>query len=378
MIALWWLFPAASVAADDIAVDEPDFDSALDQARFFLSEGRFAEAQEQLEVAARTPLGSQDAETWFMLAKVHYERGQLVEAEAAAAEARLQSRTPSEFSQTQELYGFFRDRFGTLVLNGPRGSRSLVELELTSALLDPELKAYVRKWRAQLAEDEVALPFSLGVPVGAYLVNGRELDVRPGESTVVDGALRSRSGLSATTFAVAAGATGWTSGSTVPTGIHGELSVMVPWRGWVGGVVGQVLVERFTDELVSPNPLIAVGGSAGLRAGRRIRVGYPWVLVPTVDLRVGQLPGVQVGCANGACAPVAPGPQTFFRVPATGLITGAALRASYERSPHWAVGFALAGEGFIGGLGGQVDGNVVNGGFSAFGWRLQTSVGYRL
>lgn len=331
-------FLAVAVAAD--------FDSVMDQARFFLEREQLADAQEQLEVAVTTLPGSRDAETWFLLAKIHYERGQLDAATEAANRARIFSRTPSELSQTQELYAFFQGRFGMMTIAGPEGQRTAVDLQQTSNQLDPELKAYVSRWRTRLADDEVALPFSLGVPVGSYAVNGQSVDIEAGETTVVEGAVVDASGFDALTIDLSAGGLGWATDQPLLASGLAELAVTVPFRGWIAGLVGQVTAQRFGEEVVETG----IGGSVGLRAGRRFRIGHPWVLIPALDLRAGRVPGVD----------------------SSALFVGPQVQASYRRTAHWSVGFTIAGERVVGSFPANPDG-----GFGAWMWRLSTSVGYR-
>ncbi len=353
MIGLWFLLSPA--AAAPVPETEPvDFDSAVDQARFFLSRERFADAQEQLELAVSTAIGSKDAETWFLLAKVRYERGQLAEAEAAANQARRFSRDPSEFSQTQELYSFFRSSFGTLTLDGPRGTRTSVTLESADTQLDPELKAYVQKWRSRLASDGAVLPFSLGLPIGEYRVNDQLVTIDAGDESVVADAFVAESGFGALGIDLAVGGLGWSPDAALLGAAAGELSLSVPWRGFTAGIVGRVVAQRYGDDAVTTE----LGGSVGVRGGRVVRIGHPWVLVPAVNLRVGRVPGA-----------------TEARLPATALIVGPEIQASYQRTAHWSVGFTLGGDRVFGRLPASApDGR----GFGAWQWSLRTSVGYRL
>ncbi|MEO0600550.1 MAG: tetratricopeptide repeat protein [Myxococcota bacterium] len=353
MIPIWCLF-ARALAAPALEPAPIDFDSVIDQARFFLERERFADAQEQLELAVQTPTGASDAETWFLLAKVRYERGRLGEAEAAANQARRYSRNPSEFSQTQELYAFFRQSFGTLVLEGVRGARTTVTLDMVGTQLDPELKAYVQKWRGELASDGVVLPFSLGIPVGEYRVNGKSVTVEAGQTARVADAAVPKSGFGALIVDLGAGGLGWSADADLRPSGAAELAISVPFAGFSAGLVGRVVAQRFGVDDVTTE----IGGSVGVRGGRAFRIGHPWVLVPAVNLSVGSVPGA--------------GPE---RQSATALVVGPEVQASYRRTAHWSVGFTLGGDRVIGRLPADVQGNR---GFGAWQWSLRTSVGYRL
>jgi len=376
LIATWLILGAVAAPPPE---DTVDFGSAMDQAHFFLGRERFAEAQEQLELAVRTPEGARDAETWFLLAKVRYERGRLAGAEAAADQARRFSRNPSEFSQTQELYAFFRDRFGTLVIDGPSGARTPVALELTSTELDPELKAYVARWNQRLAQDDALLPFSLGVPVGSYRVNGQVAVIEAGRTTTLDDAAVPRSGLGALAIDVALGGASWSRDGRA-SGL-GEVAVTVPFDALRIGLVGQGVAHRSgPDDAVETS----LGITVGARAGWAIGLGHPWVLVTAVNARVGSLPGVALGCQVQGCTPEPPNPVASVRVPATALFVGPELRASYERTAHWRVGFVVSGERALGRLpaevqvGGLGTRPVLQRGIGVWTGRLAVSVGYRL
>ena len=295
------LLCALSATAEDAATDR-DYRSHVDQARFFLKKSWHNDAAEQLELAVESEDGKLDPEAWFLLASVRYQLADLSGAREAADRAIVHSRSDDQTSQAQELLRFLDDQFGLVELSSSRpGVAARVHIELTGLLIDPQLKAYFGQLTDRL-EDKVTLPFTVGLPAGAYAINGQEIEVAPGSPQ----RLQLRPGGAASLQSLDVDAS-----FGVQTLLGDAVSSNVPIPQLELGVsqpLGVVFFGAMATWSIQPVPTMEgllvspTGWSAGAKVGLDLGGDSAFTLRPAIAGRVVSLPGIQLACTE---APVA-------------------------------------------------------------------------
>lgn len=264
MIAVWLMLCAA---ADDAQ-------SYLDQARHYLAQEWYDDALQQLVIAVGRAEGDADPEAWYLLARVRYQLCDLQGAREAARTARDRAVDAEHVRLTDEFVSFLEERFGLVQFVSRRASTPPIRLALTSTLYDPDQKRFVARLAERLAGDTLALPATIGLPVGAYVVNGGELTVRADGTTTFD---PNRPLGRGTPVVIELGAGGRSSYSS-PLALRPmlDLSLGIP----VGPVlIGPVLIY-------DPDPgedWASVSG--GLRVG--VEIGDQWRVRPALSGRYG-------------------------------------------------------------------------------------------
>jgi hypothetical protein len=174
------LFLAAAFAQDG-----EDYRSRVDQAKFFIRKGWYEDAALELEAATRNDNGELDGAAWYLLAEVRYHLGDIDGAMFAADRAHSNSDTDEDLERAAGFSAWLQRNFGEIeVQTRFDGVQSAIRLELTSLILDPELKTYLSELGDRLSEPR-PLPLRFGLPKGTYRVNGREAVIEPGGHTVV-------------------------------------------------------------------------------------------------------------------------------------------------------------------------------------------------
>ncbi len=160
-----------------------DYRSHVDQARFFIRKGWYEDAALELEAATTHADGELDGTAWYLLAEVRYHLGDIDGAKEAADRAHSNSRSEADLERAAGFSRWLQDNFGELEVHTRfDGVESAVTVELTSLILDPELKSYLSELSTRLAEPR-PLPLRFGLPKGSYQVNGREAVITSGEKT---------------------------------------------------------------------------------------------------------------------------------------------------------------------------------------------------
>jgi len=170
------------------AGDEPagDFRSQLDQARFFLKKGWYQDARSELEGVVSSENGKLDAEAWFLLANVLVEMCDLEAARHAANMAHTHARTEAQLGPSFALTEHLRTQFGNVEIRTEHpGLGSRLTIAADGPLFDTDLKQYLSRVQTKLQADKVLLPYTLGLPVGAYVINGKKVRVQSSQTTTL-------------------------------------------------------------------------------------------------------------------------------------------------------------------------------------------------
>ncbi len=357
-----------------------DLPSYLNQARHFVSQELYPDALEQLELAVAAPSGDQSAEAWYLLAQVRFEVTDLPGARDAATKARALSTEPQELRQTAQFTKYLRDNFGFVRLRSKRATTAEIRVDLETTLLDPDLKRYVQRLQERLAKGALALPYLIGLPVGAYRINGQLVDVEADKETTAD----PRSDAPDPGPSVARSAPPRTAippelelglgvGSWLGTNL-GPAPLLQGSLGWslgpvVAGPVIAFMPQPYQDNsgrgYVSP-----IGISAGGRIGVEIPGLAPLVLRPSLVARFGGVPGVGAGCVRtgGDDGPLVCEQGDLDRsidIYTTALvgIVGAEVALLYRdrNRANWGVGLKLGGDLAVGSLPREANANAASG-----------------
>ena len=331
-----------------------DFRSYFDQARFFIKKEWYRDAKEQLELAIGTEDGRLDPEVWFLLAKVRFELGDLVGARYAADRALVNSRDDDQARQTQELLSFFEQKFGYVTVVAPYdGMSTTLSITLESTIFDPDIKVWLNNLVASLSEP-VVLPYELGLPAGSYTINGESVDITPAGHASISPKLRGRApgSLQVIEIEIGLGGTGVIGkpGENLVMAPTTELSVGRPFGIVVIGLGAAWMPQLYTTAVGGLN--VAVGGFNGsARVGIDIPGLQPFVLRPSLEYRLGMLPGLELACANTTaeapaptwtCSPGSPVEELFVYTSGLTHAAGLELAALYQdRSRGNGLGFGV-------------------------------------
>lgn len=296
MIFLPLLLPYAEAA------DDPGFHLA--QARQFAKNKWYADAAEEIE-AGLAAGGAQNFELHWLGAQIYYELGRMDRAAALATRAADLASTDAARDQAKGLRDFLVTTFGSLTIEAPYpGMRSRLQLEVTSLVLDPELKALINKTALSLREP-TELPTTVWVPEGDYLVNGRAIHVNVGAGSRVALELKElgEQGLAA----LQVSRLEISLGISVPFGADvanlraggaAELAFTQPLGPILVGVLGSWDARTYAggqgETVFDP-----LAGDLGLRVGRELVLGGPLAVRPSLGVRYGTTPGIPLRCDGG-------------------------------------------------------------------------------
>jgi len=297
------LVPYAA-AADDVGYH-------LAQARQFSKNKWYADAATEVEAGLRLPGGAQSYELHWLGAQIYYELGRMDRARELARRAADLAPGDAAREQAQTFHDYLATTFGSLTVTAPYpGMRSRLQLELSSLLLDPELKRLVNKTSLELREAS-DLPVTVWVPEGDYLVNGRPVHVAAGSVSQVGLELkelgaRGLAALQVSRLEVSAGTSVPFGADVANLGPGGtvELAFTQPagpiligalaaWdaRAWAGG--SETVFDPYAFD-------------GGLRVGRELVVGGPLAVRPSLGVRYGVVPGIRLDCASDGGAATCP------------------------------------------------------------------------
>lgn len=281
-----------------------DYRGILDQARFQIRKEFWDQAERDLERAVEHPDGAADAEAWFLLAQVRYQRADLPGALQAAERALTNARDPNQAEQTKGILSFLSTGFARVTVQGTQpGLRWHPRLELQGTLFDPEQQAWVERLTARLRRERPLLPHTIGLPTSTWTLNGLALDLKPGDHVRMELAPRAASGgLAVARLAwleVSSGVSVWLRGAPnlLPSPTT-QVSVSVPVGGiWVVGMTGQhtATAYRAEDAVYRFEPRSA---SAGARVGPLFDDGERFLVRPAVGYRFGVLGAARLGCTR--------------------------------------------------------------------------------
>jgi hypothetical protein len=288
----WFLFANIAVADDD----------ALAEARFSIKKHYWADARDMLDRYTATPDGRLDPEAWYLLAQVRYELLDLEGAGEAAERAHSYSRNDEELEQASSYAAFLRENFGIVHLKASHeGLAGSVKVELTTALLDPNVDAWFGREKKKLTTRQV-LPIKFGLPSGTYKINGHEVTVNPGVSTEVELSASDIAGggalLQLSRVEIGAGLGNWFGSriSNLLPSPRAEISVLQPIGPVVIGAEITGGARWFTDiEGATHTSWQEIG--AGLSVGVDIH-GPHFLLRPALGYRYSTIPGVELRCTH--------------------------------------------------------------------------------
>ena len=289
----------------EIAIAE---DGLLDQARFYVKKQFWDDAVTELDRVTNTLEGRIDPEAWFLLAQARYQTGDLEGAQLAAQRSHSYARTEDQLQAAAGFESFLTEQFGVVLVKAPYdGLVGTLSLELTSTLFDPEQKVWLARVQKRMTGRQT-LPVRLGLPLGTYQINGRDVEVVPGKTTeLVLGPAELSTGVTQLARAeVGVGIGTWLGGDVdgLLPAIETQLALSQP----VGKFVLGVMVDwspRLLADASGAFVLVPQGLSGGARIGVEVR-GPKLVFRPSIGYRYGLVPGVGRGCANDddgfACA----------------------------------------------------------------------------
>ncbi len=344
----------ALLAGISVAQEPVDFASAVEEARFFIKKGWWADARERLEAAVGTDDGALDPEAWMLLANVRYQECDVPGARYAADRAHVNSRDLDQAGQAAALRDWLDAQFGSLTVNAPyRGVTTRLEIALSGTLFDPELKLYLSRLEDR-TDRKVALPHTVALPAGRYRVNGVEVEVPAGGSAAVLPRVQAGA-LQASSLELGFGPTFWVGRDLaallpVPTT---SLSWNIPAGPTVVGLEGAWTPQPWrtaTDAVRFSVDSWRVGGRVGVEIGHL----EPMILRTSLGYGVGMVPGIELACtAQGdgyACDDAEPA-DLYVHAPTLAHMPKAEIAAIYlnrARRATFGAGFVASVDGIVG------------------------------
>ncbi len=273
---------------------EADWQALIERARLAAADGYLADAERSLSEAVTTEDGRIDPEAWYLLARTRISLADLDGARLAADRANVYARDDDQAAVTADLMLWLQANFGTLLVVPPPGTLSDLTVEPVVEPFDPALQAWITASQAAI-EQPIDGPRRIGVPIGAWQVNGKTVDVQPDHVVFVRLA-RPSSAFADVHVGVGAAVLGWTAdGSNLPAPA-GHLRVDAP--------VGPVRLGF--ESTMGVVPWTTASGAA-VRAGQfefgpRIAVS-PWsdtglIADVVLSLRLGTVPGIPRACTE--------------------------------------------------------------------------------
>lgn len=295
------LLIAAVAVAQDEAPDD-DFRGYIDQAKFYIRKGWWPDAEEQLEAAVAHPDGVVDPEAWNLLAQVRLELADIPGAREAASRAHTYARDDEQLALNAGLSTFLHEQFGIVQVTAPYpGLAARLSIELTSVLYDPAQVAALEKIQDGYKR-KIVLPQTFGLPVGTYVINGREVAVSAQTPTV----LALRSDEMATRGPTAAKLLQLEAGVGVAAWLGSDVYNLAPTFNLQGAAsvpLGPGRVALILDWIPTRYTLVdgtthvhAAGGSIGARYGIELDDAEPFVIRPSIGYRYAWVPGIELRC----------------------------------------------------------------------------------
>jgi len=290
--------------AAPVAAQEASSSHAVDQAKLFIRKGWHTDARDELLRALTSPEGSQSFEVHWLLAQVLYE---LLEVGRATEHARVAAdltEDPDQQASCWQLLDYYETTFGSVNVIGPqKGISSRLQLELSSTLFDPELKRFVNRKTLELT-DPLKLPLAIWLPAGVYLINGHEVEVRPGNEATLQLPISSLGSKGMAALQVMrlelGGGFGVLLGQRVSNmhpSIEAHLSFTQPIGRMLLGLTFDKSFRSYEVEGYEPSRDFASFGG-GLRLGTEVLLGGPLAFRPFLGYRYGLLPGIAFDCRD--------------------------------------------------------------------------------
>jgi hypothetical protein len=314
-----------------------DYRGFVDQARFQIRKGFLDAAAADLQRAAEHPDGRLDAEVWFMLAQVRLELADLPGARTAAEQALTHAKSPDEEAASAALLDTLRVAYGAVRIEGVQPGMALrPKFSPLSPLTDPDLALYVERLERRLKRDRPSLPLSVGLPTGAWDLNGQEVTVTVDQPAMV------RLGVRAAGGTLAAVRLGWLDLSIgVGFPLSGEKHLLpspvlqAAFTVPIGGPFAFGLVFHETANVsLGPDTLYRLdprGTQVGLRFGPLLDDGERFLIRPSVGYRFGTATDFELRCTrNDAAFSCGSGANDLY-IYANGLahVASATLAADY-------------------------------------------------
>lgn len=300
----FWIGQAQASVAED----------AVSQAKHFVKKGWYTDAARELEAATSNPSGRSSFEVHAMLSKVHYALGDAHKANQFADRAIELGTDPALISELKRFSRFLKENFGTLHLQSPYpGMQSTLTVESAFPILDPEIAAFYtgiqEKWT-----NKTPLPLTIGFPVGNYLINGMQVEVKAGKESTLRLSMDAlgASGLSALQvsrieFSLGPGLFVSGRASNLRPALDAQFSISQPFGPWIMGAQFDYSFRSFSvaGEGLYSDPFTY---TAGLRFGREFLIGGPLALRPSIGYRYGFVPGIPLSCESSDPADPFAGP----------------------------------------------------------------------
>lgn len=279
-----------------VALESADWHAA--QARQFLKKGWDDDARSQVE--AGLLLDPTHVLLNALCVDIARKDADIPRAISCAAQGAAASHGDIEVrAELSRLEGWMRENFGTIHVLAPDGTtRGKLELSAIGLQLDPELRAAASAAAAR-AREGIALPASLSVPIGDYLLEGATVHVDPGQTTVASlspsaFAAKAGRGLRLELSAGGAGYLGHGLDNELPGGEF-ELGLSIP-AGALRVGLGAAWELRPYSRAVGGDVLSPYGWGGKIRLGAEFELGTALLFAPAATLKVGQLPGVELSC----------------------------------------------------------------------------------
>lgn len=276
----------------------------LDQARFFLRKGWLGDARAEVERALGHDSGALSPEAWWLLSRIAYGQLDLTEARRAAERAQTESRDPRWLEVTAAWATTLAEGYGEVrILGAYEGLDARLAFDNTSPLFDADARTFFAGVRDARERAIVPLPITVGLPVGAYTVNGEAFTVSPGRRTDVNlpAAKVRPKGLPPPRWQIEGqlGGGAWLSDRLA----HGPGAHLRATAGLVVGPIVVSAVGSWTPRLLElPDGTVAPTAaelSVGGQLAARIEAFAPLWLLPAVGYRAARIPGVPLDCALG-------------------------------------------------------------------------------
>lgn len=310
MMMLWSLLLSRALAGEA--------DVHYQQARLHLRRNWYDAAEQELRAAVATPEGRARYDICLLAAEVALHQLDISWAAEMADAAADAAPDDAARADARALADRYRERFGTLTVSAPHpGMASRLQLESTGLVVNPDWKRFINRaalrWR-----ERTALPATLWLPAGSYLINGHAVTVTGGQDTPLALPMaaigpRALTALQVTRLEASAGVralSGPAAANTLP-GLSGQLGVLQPVGPLLVGATARasrITTLDSTGQQVPADP--ALDGV--------LRLGVEGALAGALSVRTaarvggGRLTGVPLACdarctLAGDLAPTAAG-----------------------------------------------------------------------
>ncbi|MCB9778158.1 MAG: hypothetical protein H6742_06315 [Alphaproteobacteria bacterium] len=337
------LAPARAQDPADTASEQAVQDR-LAQARLFARKGWYEDARAELDMALASATGDRSFDVHWLAAEVAWAMLDPLRAGEHAARAAELATDPRQQAAAQALADSYALGFGGVDLQPPHpGMVSRLQLEPASPQLDPELARYVDKLTLALRA-RTALPTRVGLPVGAYRINGQDVVVKAGQVETLPLPMRSLGarGLAALQvtrleLGVGVGVLAGAATDEIRPSPLAHLSLVQPVGPLLVGVMADGSLASWISRTGQANGPVATG-LVGLRLGYEIPLGGPLAVRPAAVYRVGWQPGLPLACdaqGDSYVCQDASDPAAQQDRAALVYATGAAHRPGAELALDW-------------------------------------------